>query len=313
VPALFRAASRPPVRCSHGSEAYPTVARPTANQALAVILPWLLSIWACAWSASAVAASPITELRAAWATAIARRLSLPDDEGAAYAARLDVALRSHGLTDLPPQFFVLVDRSPRVQAMFLYWGDSAAGLHPIGSAPCSTGKPGRYEYFETPLGVFPHTMANPDFRAEGTLNDQGIRGYGIAGMRVFDFGWVTTPRGWGDRHLGQMRLQMHATDPDALESRLGTACSKGCIRIPAEANVFIDRLGILDADYDRALAEGRAVWQLRSDRTPTPWSGRYLVVVESTRAERPFWTMQPPVHRTGRPGWPAPARTRTKR
>jgi hypothetical protein len=116
-------------------------------------------------------------------------------------------------------------------------------------------------------------------------------------------GWVTTPRGWGDRHPSQMRLQMHATDPDALEPRLGTACSKGCIRIPAEANVFLDRLGILDADYERALAEGRSVWQLRSDRTPTPWSGRYLVVVESARPERPFWTVQPPVRRTDRPGW----------
>jgi hypothetical protein len=268
-----------------------------------MILLWLLSFWTCGWSASAVAGAPVSELRAAWAAAITRRLSLPDDEGSAYAGRLDVALRAHGLANLPPQLFVLVDRSPRVQAMFLYWGGAGPGLHLLGSAPCSTGKPGRYEYFETPLGVFAHTLANPDFRAEGTVNDQGIRGYGVAGMRVFDFGRVTTPRGWGDRHPSQMRLQMHATDPDALEPRLGTACSKGCIRIPAAANVFIDRLGILDADYERALAEGRAVWQLRSDRTPTPWSGRYLVVVESTRTERPFWAMPPPLQRADRPGW----------
>jgi hypothetical protein len=230
---------------------------------------------------------------------------MPEHEGTAYARRLAIALRARGLADLPPQFFVLVDRSPRVQAMLLYWGGSGAGLHLIGSAPCSTGKPGRYEYFETPLGVFAHTLDNPDFRAEGSVNDQGIRGYGVAGMRVFDFGWVTTSRGWGDRRPGQMRLQMHATDPEALEPRLGTACSKGCIRIPADVNVFMDRFGILDADYERALAEGQAVWQLRSDRTPTPWSGRYLVVVESPRDARPFWMAQPPLYRPDRPGWPA--------
>ena len=274
--------------------------------ACAGMVLWLLSCCPCLYAVPVAAAAPVAELRSAWASTITRRLSLPDDEGGAYAGRLDVALRAHGLADLPPQFFVLVDRSPRVQAIFLFWGGAGSGLHLLGSAPCSTGKPGRYDYFETPLGVFAHTLDNPDFRAEGSFNDQGIRGYGIAGMRVFDFGWVTTPRGWGDRHPSQMRLQMHSTDPEALEPRLGTACSKGCIRIPAEANVFLDRLGILDADYERALAEGRSVWQLRSDRTPTPWSGRYLVVVESARPERPFWTVQPPVRRTDRPGW-APA------
>lgn len=279
----------------------------------ATVLPWLLSCCLSWWAPPAVAEPPVPGLRAAWSGAVERRFSLPDDEIASYASRLEVSLRSYGLADQQPQFFVLVDRSPRVQTVFLFWGGSGSGLHLIGSAPCSTGKPGRYEYFETPLGVFAHTLDNPDFRAEGSFNDQGIRGYGVAGMRVFDFGWVTTPRGWGDEHPGQMRLQMHATDPDALEPRLGTACSKGCIRIPADANVFMDRLGILDADYERALAEGRPVWQLRSDRTPTPWSGRYLVVVESAREAPPFWTARPPLRRPDRPGWPARPRNTPQR
>ena len=42
-----------------------------------------------------------------------------------------------------------------------------------------------------------HSLANMDFRAEGTFNDNGIRGYGRKGMRVFDFGWVVSERGWG--------------------------------------------------------------------------------------------------------------------
>ena len=46
-----------------------------------------------------------------------------------------------------------------------------------------------------------------------------------------------------------MRLQMHATDADRLEPLLGSARSKGCIRIPASLNRLLDHFGLLDADY----------------------------------------------------------------
>jgi hypothetical protein len=82
-----------------------------------------------------------------------------------------------------------------------------------------------------------------------------------------------------------MRLQMHATDPDRLEQRLGTAQSKGCIPISASLNAFIDRFAILDEDYDAKAAEGRHFWVLRGDRSPTPWSGRYVVVVDSRQVK----------------------------
>jgi hypothetical protein len=137
--------------------------------------------------------------------------------------------------------------------------------------------------------VYEHTLANPDFRAEGTRNDLGIMGYGDRGRRIFDFGWVETARGWGDRHAGLMRLQVHATDPDLLEPLLGRARSKGCIRIPAAVNEFLDRRGILDADYEEAAAQGRTHWVLRADRQPARWPGRYLVVVDSGRRTRPQW------------------------
>ena len=75
-----------------------------------------------------------------------------------------------------------------------------------------------------------------------------------------------------------MRLQMHATDPDLLERRLGSVQSKGCIRIPASLNRVIDRYGVLDADYERA------------QRTPVPFPGRYLMVVDSEREDRPQWS-----------------------
>lgn len=117
-------------------------------------------------------------------------------------------------------------------------------------------------------------------------------GYGIKGMRVYDFGWVPARRMWKPG-IGKMRLQMHATDPRYLEPRLGTVQSMGCIRIPATLNILIDHYALLDADYERAIACGRWFWELRPDREPTPWSGRYLVVIDSGCAIRSEWSPRP--------------------
>ena len=182
-----------------------------------------------------------------------------------------------------PQFVALVDRSPKVQAVLLFWGSASTVWRLVGAAPVSTGLPGRYE----------HSVNNPDYRAEGTKNKFGIRGYGRKGVRVYDFGWVRAAKGWGNGAISVMRLQMHATDPDRLEQRLGTAQSKGCIRIPASLNELIDRHGVLDEDYQEKINAGRRLWVLRDDRTPTPWSGRYLVVVDSMFGERPDWSAPP--------------------
>ena len=61
----------------------------------------------------------------------------------------------------------------------------------------------------------------------------------------------------------------------------------GCIHIPASLNELIDRYGVLDLDYLEKTDDGRRLWVLRSDRTPTPWPGRYLAVVDSMSDERP--------------------------
>jgi len=224
------------------------------------------------------------------------RLQPPQEEVVAYAARLQQALDLAQARLVSPQFIVLVDRSPNVQAALLYWGSAERGWGLVGASPVSTGLPGRFEHFTTPLGVFDHSTANPDFRAEGTKNKLGIRGYGRKGARIYDFGWVRAPKGWGNGAMSVMRLQMHTTDPDHLEQRLGTAQSKGCIRIPAKLNDFIDRHALLDEDYERELASGAHLWVLRADRTPTSWSGRYLVVIDSDRAERPDWSPLPARH-----------------
>ena len=231
-----------------------------------------------------------TQLAHVFARQVDRKLEMPEAEQHRYAEMLRTAFADAGLRELPPQFVILVDKSVFVQAVMIFWISSEHEFVFIGASPASTGKPGSYEHFETPLGVFPHTTANPDFRAEGTRNEFGILGYGRKGMRVFDFGWVKAPKGWGDYAESVMRLQMHATDPGLLEPKLGTAQSKGCIRVPATFDRFVDHYGILDADYERAAAGGKRFFVLISEREPTSWSGEYLVVIDSGRLERPVWS-----------------------
>jgi hypothetical protein len=225
-------------------------------------------------------------LAATYATEVDRRLDIPLGDQAAYAALIPQL-------EGGSQFVALVDRSPFVQAFLLFWLDPSLFPHFIGASPVSTGRPGRFDYFETPLGVFAHTLDNPDYRALGTKNSLGIRGYGVKGMRVYDFGWVHQKKGWGNQAEIEMRLQMHATDPLLLEPFLGIPRSKGCIRIPATLNTLLDRFGILDADYQRAASEGRRHFTLRPDWQPTPWAGRYIVIVDTGRSERPVWSPRP--------------------
>jgi hypothetical protein len=40
-----------------------------------------------------------------------------------------------------------------------------------------------------PIGVFLHTDAILDWRAEGTVNAHHVQGLGENGMRIWNFGW----------------------------------------------------------------------------------------------------------------------------
>ncbi|MBU6490119.1 MAG: L,D-transpeptidase [Burkholderiales bacterium] len=225
---------------------------------------------------------------------VTRRLAVPPAAQSAYGERLQAALTGKGLGALVRQYVVLVDRNPNVQALFIYFrGDPAGKWTLIGASPVSTGWPGRYDHFVTPLGVFEHTPSNMDFRAEGTPNENGIRGYGARDMRIFDFGWTDAERGWGKGGISSMRFQMHATDPDKLEPLLGIRHSKGCVRIPNSLDRFLDHYGVLDAEYEAAADAGVGFWVLHSDRAVTPWAGRYLVVVDSGAKARPAWSPLP--------------------
>lgn len=250
-----------------------------------------LVLGAVCWAAASALAGP-AELSQRYQDEVDRRLAVPADEAQRYGELAGSALAAAGISLTSAEYVVVIDRSPYVQALFLYWLSPGFPAWLVGASPVSTGRGGAFDHFETPLGVFEHGTANPDFRAEGTRNVNGIRGYGAKGLRVFDLGWQQARRLWGTGGISTMRLQMHATDAERLEPRLGSPQSKGCIRIPASLNHLLDRFGVLDADYLN-VTEGAASWVLAPDRTPLADAGRWVIVVETERTERPPWSPGP--------------------
>jgi len=213
-------------------------------------------------------------------------VQLPSSQKLAQVAARAVSLL--GLADRQidaAQLVLVVDRNPAVQKLFVMLarpGDST-GWRGLGAVRVSTGQAGRKDHYITPIGVFAHTGAILDYRAQGTFNENHVRGLGVAGMRVWDFGWQWALKGWhSDGEGGDIRLEMHATDPDLLERRLGRPASEGCVRLSSSMNRFLDSNGVLDADYEKAAVQDvryRAL--LAPDRTPTPLAGRFLVVIDS--------------------------------
>lgn len=194
-------------------------------------------------------------------------------------------LAAHHIAIGRAQIVVVVDRNPRVQEITLLVVQPDAPWIVIGGTHVSTGQPNRHGYYITPTGVFVHDDSILDYRAQGTFNKNHIRGLGVKGMRVWDFGWQWADKGWlnnGER--GLIRLLMHSTDPTYLAQRIGRPASEGCVRVPADMNRFMDRHGVLDADYEQAATYDiafRAI--LPRDAVPTPLVGDKLVVVDSSR------------------------------
>jgi len=250
-------------------------------------------------SSSGYALESALELREIYTQTVDRQLSLPADEQRYYAELLAYQLQQAGLNNLPAQFLLMVDRSSQIQAAMLFWRADDGHMELIGASPVSTGKADGYEHFETPLGIFEHNISNPDFRSEGTKNSLGLLGYGSKGTRIYDFGWVDARKLWRPE-IGKMRLQLHSTDLLHLEPRLGSAQSKGCIRIPASLNKLLDHYGVLDADYERSIKKALRV--LDPEHEADPWSGRYMIIVDSRRATRPAWSPLPVMrkHRAAR-------------
>lgn len=175
------------------------------------------------------------------------------------------------------QYFLLVDRNPKSQVVSLAFFDAGENtIVLVGSSKTSTGNPKRLGYYETPTGVFRNLPQNMSYRALGTRNERGWRGLGVKGSRIWDLGWQTSKH-----HKGgpiDIRMLVHATDPDQGEKRLGTRDSQGCVRISAKLNYFLDHYGILDTLYEKS---EKAKWVLAKNRDPVTLAGSLVVVVDS--------------------------------
>ena len=222
-----------------------------------------------------VQASP-EELAPAYLAQVDRVLDVPVAEVRRYASLAEAALQSAGVAPAAPQYLLLVDRDPWVQAALLLWRSAAGTYSLVGASPVSTGRSGGADDYSTPVGVFDRRRAD-DSRSTGAADAQGIRWWGTEGLRIYDFGWHAVPPGWGDGKAARMRLLVHSVDTEALERRLGSAQTSGTVWIPSSLNQLLDRYGALHT----------------------------LVVVHSGRTGRPAWSPAPFLpHR--RPSVPAP-------
>lgn len=222
----------------------------------------------------------LERLRADLASALGSRLVMADGRTWSRAARTAVAQVQASLP--PSRLVTVVDRNPAVQQLMIMLATPDGDWPLLGGCLVSTGRPGGRDHFKTPLGAFQNSADILGFRAQGTKNANGIRGYGIKGMRVWDFGWQDAEHANGRINPGGMRLCMHATDPDRLERVLGKPASEGCVRLPAVMNRFLDLNGIIDMDIEQAAqSDRRFAALLKPERTPTPLAGNHLVVFES--------------------------------
>jgi hypothetical protein len=229
----------------------------------------------------------VEHLRAGLLDEVPRGAARTDATDGAWVALAKAEVGAASFSIDHPQLLVVVDRNPQVQELRIVLAQPAdRPWLVIGGAKVSTGQAGRRGYFITPTGVFRHTAGILGYRALGTYNENGIRGLGIQGMRVWDFGWETAEKGWAAAdQQGEIRLLMHATDPDYLEQRLGRPASQGCVRVAAAMNRFLDRHGVLDADYEQAARDdARFDELLLPGREPTPLAGDALVIVDSASA-----------------------------
>jgi hypothetical protein len=182
-----------------------------------------------------------------------------------------------------PQLLLLVDRSTAVQVLAMTLAMPDGSWEILGTSHVSTGKPGRKEHYKTPVGVLLNDGSELGYRAQGTYNENHIRGLGVKGMRVWDFGWQTTDDWRTPGATTEIRVEMHATDPAVLAQRIGRPDSEGCIRVPDALNKFLDRHGIIDADLETLAAQNigyRAL--LPANRVPTSLAGDAVLVVDSS-------------------------------
>ena len=120
------------------------------------------------WCVVAQAFDPVADMALLYAAQVDRRLTVPADEARHYGRLAKEVLVKAGVTLDGSEYLLLVDRDPNIQALFLFFLATDGESQLVGASPVSTGRPGSFDHFETPVGVFEHTTANPNVVQLGT-------------------------------------------------------------------------------------------------------------------------------------------------
>jgi TAT (twin-arginine translocation) pathway signal sequence len=228
-------------------------------------------------TASAVAIYTPHDLAQQFQRQVNPQLRVPAREAHWYGGIAEAELGGHWRQVRAPQYFLMVDSSPQIQAAFLFWRLLSGSHELLGACPVSTGGSGAADQLQTPQGVFEQVPFTEPVTA---CQPQGSAACGRGVQRVYDFGWQRTRLASGTPAAVPMRLLLRPARRED-EPHLGRARSDGCILLPASLVGFLDEYAVLDAAAER----------LR--RHSLPYRGRLLLVVDSERAHRPAWSPAP--------------------
>lgn len=211
------------------------------------------------------------ELRQAYRREVRRRLHVPPEEVRLYGGISEMQLFSTSQELLAPQYLLVVDCNPHVQAGFLFWRLVPGSYELVGASPVSTGRE-RADAVDAVRGLLEEVAP-----AEGACALAPARTCRSGDLRVYDFGWPALHARPVRRDL---RVQVRGADGAAAHG-LGSPCAEDCILVPASLVTFLDEYGVLDGDSGRP------------QRHVLPFRGRHLLVVDSERDERPQWSPPP--------------------
>jgi hypothetical protein len=201
------------------------------------------------------------------------RLAMPADEVRLYGGIAELQLYNVGRELLAPQYLLVIDSNPYVQAAMLFWRLLPGSYELVGASPVSTSAVASNE-LSTAQGLFEQGQA-------GNVDASCARTCSRGKQRIYDFGWQRSNQGFAAPGVADLRVQVRGADRQA-ERRLGTPCPDGCILLPASLISFLDEYGILDDGVPG-----------RVQRHVLPYRGRHLMLVDSEREERPEWSPAP--------------------
>jgi hypothetical protein len=214
------------------------------------------------------------ELKQQYEREVSPRLRIPADELQLYGYIAELQLYSLRSELREPQYLLVIDSNPHVQAAMLLWRLLPSSYDLVGASPVSTTIAMGDEAI-APSGLFERQ------RTSSVAPARVSRACGNETQRAHSFGCQSARRDFARLGDADTRLQVQAADQQA-ERRLGAPCTDACVLLPSALMSFLDEYGVLD-DGITGLVQ----------RHMLPYRGRFLMFVDSQRDDRPSWSPPP--------------------